>query len=208
MTEIKICGVRDSAGADAVAKAGAEWVGFVFFPASPRATTPAEAGLLAARHPGGPKAVGLFVEPTDEDVERALAKVPLAALQVHAGSARAAALQRRFGVPVWWAAGVVGQADLPVEAPGVTRLLLDRKAAADAPAPGGNAEAFDWSVLRGWAPPVPWVLAGGLTPGNVASAIRETGAAAVDVSSGVERRRGEKDPALIAAFVAAVRGVG
>ena len=193
---------------DAVAEAGAEWIGFVFFAASPRVVTPGVAGILAARYPGGPRAVGLFVEPNDEEVERALGAVALAALQVHAKPERAAALQSRFGVPVWRAVGVAGVADLPDEAPGVTRLLLDWKAGVDAPVPGGNARAFDWSVVRGWVAPVPWVLAGGLTPGNVALAIRATGAATVDVSSGVERRRGEKDPALIAAFVAAVRGRG
>ena len=195
-------------GADAVAEAGAEWVGFVFFPPSPRNVTPGAAGSLAGRHPGGPRAVGLFVDPTDETVERVLASVPLAALQVHAGAERAAALQLRFGVPVWWAVGVAEAADLPRAAPGVRRLLLDRKTAPDAPVPGGNAQAFDWSILRGWAAPAPWVLAGGLTPENVGSAIEATGAAVVDVSSGVERRRGEKDPALIATFVAAVRAVG
>ena len=90
----------------------------------------------------------------------------------------------------------------------VSRLLLDHKPPAGAPVPGGNARTFDWSVLRGWRSPVPWVLAGGLTPANVADAIRQTGAPAVDVSSGVERTRGVKDPALIRAFVQAVRGAG
>ena len=88
---------------------------------------------------------------------------------------------------------------------GVERVLLDHKAPPGAPVPGGNASTFDWSILHGWAAPAPWVLAGGLTPGNVANAIRETGAPTVDVSSGVERARGEKDPALIHAFVNAAR---
>lgn len=191
---------------DAAAESGADWVGFVFFPPSPRAVTPVEAAALAARHASGPRPVGLFVNPDDDQVARALEAVPLAALQVHADAGRAAALQARFGVPVWRVVGVVDAADLPATAHGVSRLLLDRKAAPDAALPGGNAQVFDWSVLRGWHAPVPWVLAGGLTPDNVADAIRQTGAAAVDVSSGVERVRGVKDPALIAAFVAAVRG--
>jgi phosphoribosylanthranilate isomerase len=131
--------------------------------------------------------------------------VPSAALQVHAGAIRAAAIQSRFGVPVWHAVGVADASDLPKAAPGVTRLLLDRKPAATDTLPGGNAQAFDWSVLLGWAGPAPWVLAGGLTPTTVAAAIRQTGALAVDVSSGVESSRGVKDPALIAAFVQAVR---
>ncbi len=205
MTEVKICGIRDPAAMDAVAEAGADWVGFVFFPPSPRSLTPVEAAALAARHPKGPKAVALLVDPTDQDVSRLLDVVPLAALQVHASAARAAEIQDRFSVPVWHAVGVDGADDLPQQAPGVSRLLLDRKPGADAALPGGNATAFDWSVLRDWQAPAPWVLAGGLDPGSVAEAVRRTGAPAVDVSSGVERSRGVKDPALIAAFVAAVR---
>ncbi len=205
MAEIKICGIRDEAAADAVAEAGAAWIGFVFFPASPRAIGPAAAAALAARHPQGPRPVGLFVDPTDTEVASVLDALPLAALQVHAGADRAAALGARFGLPVWHAVGVATAADLPDAAPGVRRLLLDHKAPAGASAPGGNAATFDWSLLEGWTPPVPWVLAGGLTPGNVAAAIRTTGAATVDVSSGVERSRGVKDPALIRAFAAAVR---
>ena len=205
MTEVKICGVRDAAIADAVAEAGAEWIGFVFFPASPRAVSVAEAAALAARHPRGPRPVGLFVDPEDDALAAVLDAVPLAALQLHATVERAAAIQARFGVPVWHAIGVAGAADLPGSANGVTRLLLDRKPAPGDVLPGGNAQVFDWSVLRGWRAPAPWVLAGGLTPGNVTAAIRQTGARAVDVSSGVERARGVKHAGLVALFVQAVR---
>jgi phosphoribosylanthranilate isomerase len=203
MTEIKICGVRDAAAMDATAEAMADWVGFVFFPPSPRFLTPAEAAALAARHPNGPRPVALLVDPTDQEVSAVLDAVPVQALQVHAPAVRAAELQAKFGVPVWHAVGIGETTDLPKDAAGVTRLLLDRKPAPDAALPGGNAEAFDWSVLQGWPAPAPWILAGGLTPETVGDAIRRTGAAAVDVSSGVERARGVKDPALIAAFVAA-----
>lgn len=206
MTEVKICGIRDPAAMDAAAGAGAEWVGFVFFASSPRAVLPAEAAALAARHPDGPKPVGLVVDPTDAEITAILAQVPLQALQVHAAPARAAEIQQRFGVPVWLAVGIAAAADLPAAAPGVSRLLLDHKAPPDATLPGGNATAFDWSVLHGWQAPLPWMLAGGLTPKTVAAAIRITGAPGVDVSSGVERSRGVKDPALIHAFVAAARG--
>ncbi len=205
MTEVKICGIRDAAAMDAVAEAGADWVGFVFFPPSPRSLPPADAAALAARHPNGPKPVALLVDPTDAEVANVLAAVPLAALQVHASAARAAEIQNRFGVPVWHAVGVDGAGDLPQQASGVSRLLLDRKPGANATLPGGNAAAFDWSVLRDWQAPAPWVLAGGLTPASVAEAIRRTGAPVVDVSSGVERSRGVKDPAMIESFVAAVR---
>ena len=205
MTEVKICGINDAAGMDAVADAGAEWVGFNFYPPSPRAVAPAVAADLAARHPGGPRPVGLFVDASDAEIAAVLAAVPLAVLQIHGSAARAAAVQATFGLPVWHAAGIAATADLPAAAPGVTRLLLDHKAPPGAPLPGGNAQAFDWSVLQGWAAPVPWMLAGGLTPGTVAQAMRQTGAPGVDVSSGVERSRGVKDPALIHAFVQAVR---
>lgn len=193
---------------DVVAETGAEWVGFVFFPPSPRALTPAEAWAIARRHPGGPGLIGLFVEPTDADLEQTLAAVPLAGLQVHATAERIASIQARFGLPVWHAIGVAAASDLPREAHGVDRLLLDRKPPDGSAVPGGNARPFDWSVLRGWAAPAPWVLAGGLTPGNVSEAIRLTGARTVDVSSGVERARGIKDPALIRAFVTAARSAG
>lgn len=205
MTEVKICGISDAAAMDAATEAGAEWVGFVFFPPSPRVIGPDDAAVLATRHPGGPQPVGLFVDPSDAELETTLRRVKLAALQIHAPALRAAAIQARFGLPVWHAVGVSTAADLPRAAPGVTRLLLDHKAPPGASLPGGNAKPFDWSVLRSWASPLPWVLAGGLTPSTIAAAIATTGAPAVDVSSGVERIRGVKDPDLIRAFVAAVR---
>ena len=107
-------------------------------------------------------------------------------------------------MPVWRAVGVATHADLPCET-GADRLLIEAKPPADATRPGGNAIALDWCLLSGWPAPVPWLLAGGLTPANVAAAIRASGAPGVDVSSGVERSPGVKDPALIRAFVAAAR---
>lgn len=203
-TRVKICGISTPDGFDAAVEAGADWIGFMFFPPSPRAVTPDRAATLAVREPGGPARVGLFVRPADDDVARALDALPLDALQVYADADRAAELRRRFGVPVWHAAGIAERGDLPRTAPGVDALLLDAKPPAGA-LPGGNAQVFDWSLLRGWTAPAPWMLAGGLTPGNVAEAIRLSGAAAVDVSSGVERERGVKDAGLIRAFVLAAR---
>jgi phosphoribosylanthranilate isomerase len=199
---VKICGINSPDAYEAAASA--DWVGFVFFPPSPRFVTPARAAALAAAP--GPARVGLFVEPTDDAIAEALAAVELNALQIYAAPERAAAIRVRFGRPVWLAVGIVGPDDLPAEAPGVDALLLDAKAPPDATLPGGNAQRFDWSMLRGWSAPAPWVLAGGLTPGNVADAIAATGAPAVDVSSGVESARGVKDPALIHAFLKAARG--
>ena len=202
--EVKVCGVTTQDAVDAVNAAGADYVGLMFYAKSPRAVTPAQAGALVQ---GAARPVGLFVEPSDDEVAAALAAVPLAALQVYAPLARAQAVRARFGLPVWWAVGVAERSDLPDKAPGVDRLLLDRKPEPSDTRPGGNASVFDWRVLRGWAPPLPWILAGGLTPENVAAAIEATGAQAVDASSGMERVRGVKDAALVAAFVSAAKGV-
>ena len=198
---VKICGINSADALDAAVDAGADYVGFNYFPPSPRAVTPARAAALSAGRPGGPARVGLFVDPTDDDIAAALAELALDVLQVYGAPGRAASLCVKFGVATWATVGAAGVADLPSAAPGVDGLLIEAKAPPGAMLPGGNAHAFDWSILQGWAAPVPWMLAGGLTPDNVAEAVRISGAPAVDVSSGVERSRGVKDPALIRAFI-------
>ena len=205
---IKICGITTAEGMDAAVAAGADWVGFNFFATSPRVVTPGIAAALAAAlatRPGAPAKVGLFVTPTDAEIAATLAVVPLDVLQIYADAPRAADIRARFGRPVWRAVGVATQADLPRDAQGVDGFVIEAKPPPGATRPGGNAVTFDWSILAGWQAPAPWLLAGGLTPDNVAAAIRGTGAPAVDVSSGVERQTGIKDPALIAAFAAAAR---
>lgn len=204
---VKICGLKTEAAFDAAVAAGADWVGFVFFPPSPRFVTPARAAALAARRSGGPPRVGLFVAPTEATIADVLASVRLDVLQVY-GAVDAAALRARFGLAVWRATAVSTASDLPREMAGADALLLDAKPPKDATRPGGNAVPFDWGVMRGWSAPGPWLLAGGLTVANVAEAMRVTGAPAVDVSSGVESAPGVKDPALIQAFVAKVKRVG
>ncbi len=204
--EVKVCGINAAAAFDIAAEAGADWIGFVFAPASPRAVTPGEAAELSGRQRGGPGRVGLFVEPDDDDLGRVLDAMALDAVQIYATPERAARVRAHFGVPVWLAVGVTDAESLPqAMPPGVDRLLLDAKPRAGAVLPGGNAHAFDWTMLRGWKAPLPWLLAGGLTPALVADAIRISGASAVDVSSGVESARGVKDPALIRAFIEAAR---
>jgi len=205
MIRVKICGISTDDALAAAADEGADYVGFNFFPPSPRAVTPERAAALSHARPGGPARVGLFVDPTDDEVEAALAALPLDVLQIHAAPGRAAALQARFDVPAWAVVGVADAADLPSAVPGVAGLLLDAKAPPDALLPGGNATVFDWSILRGWTMPTPWLLAGGLTPDNVAEAIRISGAPGVDVSSGVESSRGVKDAGLIRAFIRAAK---
>jgi phosphoribosylanthranilate isomerase len=196
---VKICGINSEPAFDAAIEAGADWVGFVFFPPSPRFVTPARAAALSARHPAGPPRVGLFVDPTDEAIEAALAAIPLDILQLYAEPARAASLRRRFARQVWRAVGIATRADLAHDAAGADALLIEAKAPPEATRPGGNALRFDWSLLAHW------LLAGGLDPRNVAAAIAQSGATAVDVSSGVERAPGVKDPTLIRAFIEAAR---
>lgn len=212
---VKICGLNNAAGFDAAVAAGADMLGFVFVAASPRAVTPDAAAALSAQHDGGPGRggplrVGLFVDAGDAEVAAVLAALPLDLLQLHGeeSPARCAALRARFGLPVMKAIGVATAADLDLlasYAPVVDRLLLDAKPIPGAALPGGNASSFDWSLLRGARVPRPWLLAGGLTADNVAEAVGATEAPGVDVSSGVERSRGVKDPVRIAAFIAAVR---
>jgi phosphoribosylanthranilate isomerase len=205
--QVKICGINDAAAFDTAISAGADWVGFNFFPPSPRYVTPAQAAALSAHSPDGPSRVGLFVDPAPEAIATALGTVRLDILQVY-GAVDLAALRARFGLPIWRPIGVATAADLPVAAGAADRLLIEAKPPPDATRPGGNAVRFDWSLLRGWHAPVPWILAGGLTADNVAEAVRITGAWAVDVSSGVERTPGAKDPALIRAFIANARASG
>lgn len=207
--QVKVCGINDAEAYDAASRAGADMVGFVFYPPSPRFVSPAQAGALAARSGTGrrPLCVGLFVDASDEEIAAVLEEVPLGLLQLHGEETpeRAAAIRARFGLPVMKALGIASEADfalLDAYAPAVDRFLLDAKPPKGASLPGGNAVSFDWSLLAGRAIPRPWMLAGGLTPVNVAAAIRATRATAVDASSGLERTRGVKDPVLIATFVA------
>ncbi len=201
---VKICGINSAPAFDATVAAGADFLGFVFFAGSPRHVTPPQAADLSSRAAGGPQHVGLFVNPTAEDIAATLAHLRLDALQLY-GSYDLAALRARFALPIWRAVGVASKADLPTDCGAADLLLLEAKPPPAATRPGGNAVTFDWGLLRGWNYPCPWMLAGGLTVENVAAAIRITGAPGVDVSSGVESAPGVKDAALIGAFVAAAR---
>jgi phosphoribosylanthranilate isomerase len=201
---VKICGINDPEAFDAAIAAGADWIGFNFFPPSPRYVTPPQAAALSARVPGGPPRVGLFVGAAPDGIAAVLDTVRLDALQVY-GAVDLPALRDRFRLPIWRPVGIASAADVPAVSGGADVLLLEAQPPPKATRPGGNARTFDWSLLRGWTAPAPWILAGGLTAGNVADAIYATAAPAVDVSSGVEKARGIKDPALIRAFIANAR---
>jgi len=206
--QVKICGINDEAAFDTAVAAGADWIGFVFFPPSPRFVTPQRAAELSARLAFGPPRVGLFVDPNEDAIAAALTEVRLDILQLYGRVPDVGILRKRFGLPIWRAVGIDAVSDLPTDDRGADRLLLEAKPPPAATRPGGNAISFDWSLLRDWTPPCPWLLAGGLTPDNVAEAIGATGATAVDVSSGVESARGVKDPSLIRAFIENARRAG
>ena len=208
MAQVKICGLRRPDHIAAAAEAGARYVGFVFFPKSPRAVSIDEAAELAAHVPVGVARVGLFVDPDDALLAETLARVPLDIIQLHGSESpeRVAAVKALTGLPVMKSVGLSGPADLPALTDyGLVAdmLLVDAKPPKGAELPGGNGLSFDWRLLVGRKWLRPWMLAGGLTAQNVAEAIRLTGAPAVDVSSGVEIEPGVKDEALIRAFVAA-----
>ena len=202
---IKICGINDAASLRAAAQAGADWIGFVFFPPSPRSVTPEQAAALAEEAPGGLPRAGLFVDPTEEAIAAALGSIRLDALQLYGRDLPISRLRTRFGLPVWRAVGVACRDDLPARAADADMLVIEAKSPERANRPGGNAASFDWSIMEGWRAPAPWALAGGLRPDNVAEAVAATGAAMVDVSSGVESQPGRKDPALIRAFIESAR---
>jgi phosphoribosylanthranilate isomerase len=208
--DVKICGINDEDSMDAAIEAGADYVGLVFFPPSPRAVTPERAAELVEFAPGDVSKVGLFVDPDDATLDRVLTRVRLDLLQLHGHESpeRIEAIRLEYGLPVMKVIPVAAAEDLAAAEPylAVTdRLLFDAKPPKGAVLPGGNAVSFDWSILTGRKWGVPWMLAGGLTFANVAEAIRISGAPAVDVSSGVESAPGVKDADKIRAFIQAVR---
>lgn len=209
---VKICGLTRPADVEAAVAAGAAYVGFVFFPPSPRSVSPEAARALAVEVPAGVAKVALTVDADDAELGAILDRVPVDMLQLHGGEspARVAETRARFGLPVMKAVGLREAADLralDAYAAVADQLLVDAKPPAGAALPGGNGLAFDWRLLAGRRWTRPWMLAGGLSAENVAEAVRLTGARQVDVSSGVERAPGEKDPVRIRAFLDAVAEV-
>lgn len=208
---VKICGLSTPEGVIAAAEGGARFIGFIFYPPSRRDVAPELARALSAIAPAGVTRVGLFVDADDATLAAALA-APLDLFQCHGRETpeRVAEIKRRFGRPVMKAIAVSSETDLA----GVQRyygaadqLLFDAKPPKDSAVPGGNGLVFDWRLLAGRRWPLPWMLSGGLTPDNLGEAIRTTHAAAVDVSSGVEKGPGIKDPDKIAAFLARARSL-
>jgi phosphoribosylanthranilate isomerase len=207
---VKICGLSTAATLDVALDAGADAVGFVFFPPSPRHLGYEAARALGARVKGRAEKVALSVDADDAMLAAAVEALRPDALQLHGNEtpARVGAIKQRFGLPVMKAIAVAARGDLAAIADYVgvaDRLLFDARAPREATRPGGLGKAFDWRLLENLDPGIPFMLSGGLDAGNVAEALRITRARSVDVSSGVERAPGEKDPDKIRAFVRAAR---
>src|SRR6266700_3701412 len=207
---VKICGLSTATTLDVALEAGADAVGFVFFPPSPRHLGYDAARTLGARVKGRAEKVALSVDADDAMLAAAVAALRPDVLQLHGKEtpARVAAIRQRFGLPVMKAIAVEARGDLAAVADYASvadRLLFDARAPREATRPGGLGRSFDWRLLERLDPGIPFMLSGGLDAGNVAEALRITRAPGVDVSSGVERAPGEKDPDKIRAFIAAAR---
>lgn len=205
---VKICGLTSSADVDAAAGAGAQYVGFNFFRKSPRYLTYNNAASLAVSVPEGICKVALVVNADDAFLDDLVARVPLDMLQLHGSESpdRVLDVKARYGLPVMKVVGVAGADDvaaLDIYGRVADQILVDAKPPKGAVLPGGNGVIFDWQLIAGRRWPVPWMLAGGLTPDNVAQAIAKTGTRQVDVASGVESAPGVKDAGLITSFCAA-----
>lgn len=212
---VKICGMTSAAAVAHAAREGAACVGLVFYPPSPRSLDFAAAREIAAAAPAGVTRVALVVDAGDGFLDELVAAVPVEMLQLHGGETpeRVAAVRARLRLPVMKAVGIRDAADLAqiAEFEAVAdQLLIDAKPPKEGGTylPGGNALSFDWRLIAGRRWRRPWMLAGGLTPGNVADAVRLTGAEGVDVSSGVERAPGVKDLRRISEFMRAAGAAG
>lgn len=208
---VKICGLSTEETVRCACEAGAAYVGFNFFPPSPRAISAEQAAALADAVPPGRCKTGLFVDPDDALLEATLAMAPLDMIQLHGGETpeRVARIREIFKLPVMKVVAIAGEADLRrlAEHEAVAdQILCDAKPRAGDPLPGGNGVAFDWRLIQGRRWRRPWMLAGGLTAATVSTAIRLTGAQQVDVSTGVEDAPGVKSLEKIRAFIAAAAG--
>jgi phosphoribosylanthranilate isomerase len=207
---VKICGLKSAEAVDAALDSGADMIGFVFFPPSPRNVAFDTARALSERVRGRALKVALSVDATDALLRQIIESLAPDLLQLHGRESpdRVSAVRRRFGLPVMKALPIAEEADLAAIGTyeqQADRLIFDARAPREASRPGGLGRRFDWHLLRNIATAAPFMLSGGLDVDNVAEALRITQAPGVDVSSGIERALGEKDPDRIRAFVAAAR---
>ena len=207
----KICGINDPVAMQTAVSGGASHVGLVFYPPSPRYVSPPDAARLAEPVPADITRVGLFVDADDDAIDAVLAETSLDMLQLHGKETpqRVATLKSRTGLKIMKVVSVASEEDLAradVYTGVADWLLFDAKPPKDMAnaLPGGNALSFEWGLLAGKHWPQPWMLAGGLQTGNIAEAVRLSGAKVLDTSSGVEDSPGKKNPEKIRAFLAAV----
>ncbi len=209
MTEVKICGISEPHSLEVAIKAGARFIGFVFYPPSPRAISFETAYQLARTVPTGVRSVGLFVNPADDFLDYTLGGIGLDMIQLHGDEPpeRVAAIKSRYNIDVMKAIRVAGPEDLKIleNFEDVADWILFDSKPAQADLPGGTGESFDWNILSGRHFKKPWMLGGGLDVSNVTQALSTLNPNAIDVSSGVEKARGVKDPNKINAFIQAVK---
>lgn len=207
----KICGIKTPEALRAAIDGGARFVGFVFFPPSPRHVAIDTAKELALMLPTGVRSVALFVDPSDEQLEAVLGHVQIDMIQLHGDETptRVREIKQKYAMPVLKAFPVRDAEDIDRSADysGIADWFIFDAKPVNADLPGGTGQVFDWELLAGRHFDVPWMLSGGLTPDNVADALARLSPDAVDVSSGVEHTRGEKDEAKIRAFLSAVNAL-
>lgn len=209
--QTKICGIKTPEALNAAIEGGARFIGFVFYPPSPRHVAIDTAKELSLMLPTGVRSVALFVDPSDEELEHVLGHVPIDMIQLHADESpsRVAEIKEKFALPVIKAFPVrdaedIRCADAYMDV--ADWLLFDAKSV-EPNMHGGTGQSFDWNLLKGKTFSKPWMLSGGLTPENVGDALGVLSPNAVDVSSGVEVTRGVKDDVKIRAFLTAVNAL-
>lgn len=204
-TRVKICGLTRIEDLVACARYGADWVGFVFYEKSPRNITPYLVKKILEHVPNlKQKIVGLFVRPTHEEIAHVLKYVPLDILQIYDVETRLRDIKNSFSQSLWASCAVECKEDLPQKTM-AQRLVVESAPPKGIQRPGGNGQRLDWTMLQGWKPHYPWILAGGLRPENVQKAIQISAAPAVDASSGVETSPGLKSAQLIKEFIEAAK---
>ncbi len=212
ITQTKICGIKTPEALKAATENGARFVGFVFFPPSPRYVSIDTAKELSLMLPTGVRSVGLFVNPTDDQLDNVLGRVQIDMIQLHGDEspARISEIKHKYAMPIIKALPISTADDIDAIDEYETLvdwLLFDAKPPANADNPGGLGEVFDWHILKEEKFSKPWMLSGGLTPDNVSDALSILSPNAVDISSGVESARGIKDDNKIKAFLAAVKAL-
>ncbi|MCD6035623.1 MAG: phosphoribosylanthranilate isomerase [Rickettsiales bacterium] len=210
--QVKVCGLTTKEAVAQAVASGANYIGMVFFPASPRNVSPKQAAELLANIPASIQKVAVVVEPTDEELDALFAEFKPDYLQLHGKEpvARTSEIKERYKIKIMKACPVRSGDDIAamgVYASVADMFLFDAKAPETSALPGGNGLSFDWHLLKGRHFEKPWLLSGGLGIDNVEEAVRITEAMGVDASSSIERAPGEKDPALVKAFIEKVKSL-